>query len=159
MEIVLELSAPARYTAKLNTSSAKGKNRAEQASLHVALENASVEKDIRKGVNIRGSLFKGMSVSDSKGGETVLQFNFQDARRFDAVQKPTPAALSCGWLAAARSCPLSATQKPDSPMRNPQRKTRQQWPMLAAPSLQPALAAPGARYGPPARPDGTHGIY
>ncbi|MBD8895709.1 N-acetylmuramoyl-L-alanine amidase [Desulfovibrio desulfuricans] len=93
VEIVLELSAPARYTAKLNTSSAKGKNRAEQASLHVALENASVEKDIRKGVNIRGSLFKGMSVSDSKGGETVLQFNFQDARRFDARTETNPCRI------------------------------------------------------------------
>ncbi|QTO40990.1 N-acetylmuramoyl-L-alanine amidase [Desulfovibrio desulfuricans] len=93
VEIVLELSAPARYTAKLNTSSAKGKNRADQASLHVALENASVEKDIRKGVNIRGSLFKGMSVSDSKGGETVLQFNFQDARRFDARTETNPCRI------------------------------------------------------------------
>ncbi|WP_411331136.1 N-acetylmuramoyl-L-alanine amidase [Desulfovibrio desulfuricans] len=93
VEIVLELSAPARYTAKLNTSNAKGKNRAEQASLHVALENASVEKDIRKGVNIRGSLFKGMSVSDSKGGETVLQFNFQDARRFDARTETNPCRI------------------------------------------------------------------
>ena len=93
VEIVLELSAPARYTAKLNTGSAKGKNRSGQASLQIALENASVENDIRKGVNIRGSLFKGMSVSDSKGGETLLQFNFQDARRFDARTETNPCRI------------------------------------------------------------------
>lgn len=93
VEIVLELSAPARYSAKLNTGSAKGKNRSGQASLQIALENASVENDIRKGVNIRGSLFKGMSVSDSKGGETLLQFNFQDARRFDARTETNPCRI------------------------------------------------------------------
>ncbi len=93
VEIVLELSGPARYTAKLNNANARGKKGAGQASLHVALENTAVEKDVRKGVNIRGSLFKGMSVSDGKGGETVLQFDFQDARRFDARTETNPCRI------------------------------------------------------------------
>lgn len=93
VEIVLELSAPARYTAKLNGSDSNGKNRIGQASLQVALENATVEKDVRKGVNIRGSLFKGMSVSNGKSGEAVLNFNFQDARRFDTRVESNPCRI------------------------------------------------------------------
>ena len=93
VEIVLELSAPARYTAKLNGSESTAKNRIGQASLQLALENATVEKDVRKGVNIRGSLFKGMSVSNGKSGETVLNFNFQDARRFDTRTESNPCRI------------------------------------------------------------------
>lgn len=93
VEIVLELSAPARYTARLNGSDSKAKNRIGQASLQLALENATVEKDVRKGVNIRGSLFKGMSVSSGKSGETVLNFNFQDARRFDTRVESNPCRI------------------------------------------------------------------
>ena len=93
VEIVLELSAPARFTAKLNGSDGNTKNRIGQASLQLALENATVEKDVRKGVNIRGSLFKGMSVSNGKGGETLLNFNFQDARRFDTRTESNPCRI------------------------------------------------------------------
>lgn len=93
VEIVLELSAPARFTAKLNGSEGKGKGGTSQASLQLALENATVEKDVRKGVNIRGSLFKGMSVSSGKSGETLLNFNFQDARRFDTRTESNPCRI------------------------------------------------------------------
>jgi|GEM_PF-236683 N-acetylmuramoyl-L-alanine amidase len=93
VEIVLELSAPARFTAKLNNAATNGKARTGQTSLQVALENAAVEKTVRKGVSIRGSLFKGMSVSDGKAGEAVLQFNFQDARRFDARTESNPCRI------------------------------------------------------------------
>ena len=93
VEIVLELSAPARYTAKLENSQARGKKRGGLASLSLALENAQIEKDIRKGVTIRGSLFKGMTVSDSKDGAAVLQFNFMDARRFDAHTETNPCRI------------------------------------------------------------------
>lgn len=93
VEIVLELSAPAKFTAKLNGSGGKGKKGAGHASLQLALENASVEKDVRKGVNIRGSLFKGMSVSSSKSGETLLNFDFQDARRFDTRTESNPCRI------------------------------------------------------------------
>ena len=93
VEIVLELSAPARFTAKLNGSAGNAKNRIGQASLLLALENATVEKDVRKGVNIRGSLFKGMSVSNGKSGETLINFNFQDARRFDTRTESNPCRI------------------------------------------------------------------
>ena len=93
VEIVLELSAPAKFTAKLNGSEGKGKIRAGQASLQLALENATVEKDVRKGVNIRGSLFMGMSVSSGKSGETLLNFDFQDARRFDTRTESNPCRI------------------------------------------------------------------
>ena len=93
VEIVLELSAPAKFSAKLNGSDSKGKNRSGQASLQLALENATVEKDVRKGVNIRGSLFKGMSVSSGKNGETLINFNFQDARRFDTRTETNPCRI------------------------------------------------------------------
>ncbi len=90
VEIVLELSAPAKFSAKLNGSVGKGKKGTKQASLQLALEDATVEKDVRKGVNIRGSLFKGMSVSSGKSGETLLNFEFQDARRFDTRTESNP---------------------------------------------------------------------
>ena len=93
VEIVLELSAPARFTAKLNGTDGKGKNRIGQASLQLALENATVEKDVRKGVDIHGSLFKGMSVSSGKSGEAVLNFNFHDARRFDTRTESNPCRI------------------------------------------------------------------
>ena len=93
VEIVLELSAPARFTARLNGSSGSTKNRIGQSSLQLSLENATVEKDVRKGVNIRGSLFKGMSVSNGKSGETLLNFNFQDARRFDTRTESDPCRI------------------------------------------------------------------
>ncbi len=93
VEIVLELSAPAKFSAKLNGSDRKEKNKSGQASLQLALENATVEKDVRKGVNIRGSLFQGMSVSNGKGGETLINFNFQDARRFDTRTESNPCRI------------------------------------------------------------------
>ena len=93
VEIVLELSAPAKFSAKLNGSDSKGKNKSGPASLQLALENATVEKDVRKGVNIRGSLFKGMSVSSGKNGETLINFNFQDARRFDTRTETNPCRI------------------------------------------------------------------
>lgn len=109
VEIVLELSAPARYTAKLENSQARGKKRGGQASLSLALENARIEKDIRKGVTIRGSLFKGMTVSDGKDGAAVLQFNFMDARRFDAHTETNPCRIIL--RVAGGSTPLPPASK------------------------------------------------
>lgn len=111
VEIVLELSAPARYTAKLDNSHAKGKNKGGQASLSLALENAQIEKDIRKGVTIRGSLFKGMTVSDGKDGAAVLQFNFMDARRFDARTETDPCRIVLRVAGGSTPLPPASTGK------------------------------------------------
>lgn len=93
VEIVLELSAPARYTANLENADDRGKKRHGQALLRVALENADVVTAVRKGVNIRGSLFKSMKVTTAASGGAVLQFNFQAARRFDARTETNPCRI------------------------------------------------------------------
>jgi len=93
VEIVLELSAPARYTASLKNAGDNGKKRHGQASLRVALENADVVNAVRKGISIRGSLFKSMKVNAQDSGATVLEFNFQAARRFDARTETNPCRI------------------------------------------------------------------
>ena len=111
VEIILELSAPAKFSAKLNGSDSKGKNRSGQASLQLALENATVEKEVKKGVNIRGSLFQSMSVSSGKGGETLINFNFQDARRFDTRTESNPCRIILRVASGATQLPPISNSK------------------------------------------------
>lgn len=88
VEIVLELSSPARYNAKL----VEGKKGAP-SSLYIELENASVVKDVRQGVTIKGSLLQSVRVRDRKGGGAVMQFSFRDVRRFDTQMESNPCRI------------------------------------------------------------------
>ncbi len=93
VEIVLEMSAPARYVARLETPPRRAGNRKEPAVLRLSLENAAVADEIRKGLDVRGSLFKRLDVAEGKSGKAELQFSFQDARRFDARSATEPCRI------------------------------------------------------------------
>ena len=141
VEIVLELSAPAKFSAKLNGSDSKGKNRSGQASLQLALENATVEKDVKKGVNIRGSLFQGMSVSSGKSGETLINFNFQDARRFDTRTESNPCRIILRVASGTTQLPPISNSKAGFAQGQPDAQTpaeAQSQPNLQA---QPSVAS------------------
>mgnify|MGYP004477159231 FL=1 len=77
VEIVLELSGPATYGARL----VKGKKNAPDRIL-IEIDGASVVKDVRRGVTVRGSLLQAVRVRDSGKGPS-LQFEFRDVRRYD----------------------------------------------------------------------------
>lgn len=78
VEIILEMSAPVKYSAKL-TEAANGL----PARLSVDLENATVINDVRKGVTVQGSLLQAVRVRDLKKGGATIQFDFRDVRKFD----------------------------------------------------------------------------
>ena len=77
VEIVLELSGPTTYGARL----VKGKKNAPDKVL-LEIDDASVVKDVRRGVTVRGSLLQAVRVRDGKKGPS-LQFEFRDVRRYD----------------------------------------------------------------------------
>lgn len=77
VEIVLELSGPTTYGARL----VKGKKNAPDKVL-LEIDDASVVKDVRRGVTVRGSLLQAVRVRDGKKGPN-LQFEFRDVRRYD----------------------------------------------------------------------------
>lgn len=104
VEIVLEMSAPASYSTRLVKKSNKG-----AASLFLELDNASVVKDIRKGVSVNGSLLQAVRVRESKKGSATLQFDFRDVRRFDARSEDDPCRIILS--VAAGNAPLPAKNK------------------------------------------------
>lgn len=77
VEIVLELSGPTTYGARL----VKGKKNAPDKVL-LEIDDASVVRDVRRGVTVRGSLLQAVRVRDGKRGPS-LQFEFRDVRRYD----------------------------------------------------------------------------
>lgn len=88
VEIVLDLSAPARYRARLE----EGKKGAA-SSLYLEFDDASVVKDVRRGVTVNGSLLQSIRVRDRKGGGSVMQFSFRDVRRFDTQAESNPCRI------------------------------------------------------------------
>lgn len=104
VEITLEMSAPAKFSARLQEAG-KGKN----ASLFVDLDNVDIIGDVRKGVTVQGSLLKAVRVSEIKGGGATLRFDFRDARRFDARSEADPHRIIIS--VAAGSSPLPKTDK------------------------------------------------
>ncbi|MFT4302918.1 MAG: N-acetylmuramoyl-L-alanine amidase [Desulfovibrio sp.] len=103
VEIVLDLSAPARYRAKLE----EGKKGAA-SSLYLEFEDASVVKDVSQGVTVKGSLLQSVRVRDRKGGGAVMQFSFRDVRRFDTQLESDPCRIIL--RVAAGSTPLPPRQ-------------------------------------------------
>lgn len=105
VEIVLEMSAPAKYAARLE----KGKG---SPKLIVDLDNAAVVNDVRKGVNVNGSLLKAVRVQDRKGGASV-HLDFRDVRNYKVRSENDPCRIIVN--VAAGKAPLP--DKPSSSMQ------------------------------------------
>jgi len=103
VEIVLDLSSPARYRARLE----EGKKGAG-SSLYLEFDDASVVKDVRQGVTVKGSLLQSVRVRDRKGGGAVMQFSFRDVRRFDTQAESNPCRIVLH--VAAGNAPLPTRQ-------------------------------------------------
>ena len=64
---------------------ARGSSRARKNApdkVLLEIDDASVVKDVRRGVTVRGSLLQAVRVRDGKKGPN-LQFEFRDVRRYD----------------------------------------------------------------------------
>lgn len=127
VEIVLELSAPAKFTARLDTPKGRGSRSGGQSDLQISLENASVVDDVRRGLNIRGSLLKALNVSENKSGTALLRFSFHDARRFDSRVENNPCRIILRVAAGATLLPPLAPGKAgfaeNQPAKTPQQVT------------------------------------
>lgn len=84
VEIVLEMSAPAKYAARLEKGTTP--------KLIVDLDNAAVVNDVRKGVTVNGSLLKAVRVMDRKGGASV-QLDFRDVRNYKVRSETDPCRI------------------------------------------------------------------
>ncbi len=103
VEIVLEMSGPARYSTRL-VKAQKG----APARLYLDLENAAVVNDVRKGVTVRGSLLQAVRVRDRKEGGASLQFDFREVRRFDARTEDDPCRIILSVAAGKTPLPRKA---------------------------------------------------
>lgn len=106
VEIVLELSKPAVYAARLEKTP-KG----SPARVVVDLENTRVVNDVRNGVNINGSLLKAVRVQDRKEGAR-LQFDFREVKRFDVRSEKGPCRIILN--VAAGKAPAAPAKKPSA---------------------------------------------
>lgn len=104
VEITLEMSSPAKFTTRLQDA-ANGK----PASLFVDLDNVNVTGDVRKGVNVQGSLLKAVRINNLKAGGATLRFDFRDVRRFDARSEDNPCRIVIS--VAAGKAPLPKQDK------------------------------------------------
>ncbi|MBQ3060782.1 MAG: N-acetylmuramoyl-L-alanine amidase [Desulfovibrio sp.] len=100
VEIVLEMSAPARYTTRL----VKGE-KGESARLYLDLEEGSVVSDVRKGVRIQGSLLQAVQVHDRDNGGASLQFDFRDVERYDVTMEDEPCRIILSVAASKTPLP------------------------------------------------------
>lgn len=100
VEITLEMSAPAKFSTRLQDA-VNGK----PASLFVDLDNVNVTGDVRKGVNVEGSLLKAVRVNNLKAGGATLRFDFRDVRRFDARSEKDPCRIIISVAAGKGSLP------------------------------------------------------
>lgn len=103
VEIVLEMSGPARYATRLVKA-----QQGAPARLYVDLEDAAVVSDVRKGVTVRGSLLQAVRVRDRKEGGASLQFDFRDVRRFDARAEDDPCRIILSVAAGKAPLPRKA---------------------------------------------------
>lgn len=87
VEIVLELSSPAKYAARLEKKADNA-----QARLIVDLENATIVDDVRKGVKVNGSLLRAVRARDGKNGAS-LEFDFRAARAYDIRSEDNPSRI------------------------------------------------------------------
>lgn len=118
VEIILEMSGPAKYATKLQKATPT-----TPARLILDLEDASVVSDVARGVTVNGSLLKAVKVKNDKKGVS-LQFDFRDVRRFDARAETDPCRIILNVAAGKASLPreqkaatLQAAKKTLSPAK------------------------------------------
>ncbi len=100
VEIVLEMSAPAQFSSRLEAS-----RKGAPARLVLDLEDARVVNDVRKGVTVRGSLLQAVRVRDRKQGGATLQFDFREVRRFDTRSEDDPCRIVLSVAAGKATLP------------------------------------------------------
>lgn len=88
VEIVLEMSAPAQFSTRLEEG-----GKGAPARLFLDFADARVVNDVRKGVTVRGSLLQAVRVRDRKQGGATLQFDFREVRRFDTRSEDDPCRI------------------------------------------------------------------
>lgn len=129
VQIVLEMSAPARFSARREESARGG-----PARLVLDLEDARVINDVRKGVTVQGSLLKAVRVRDRKEGGASLQFDFREVRHFETRCEDDPYRIILSVAAGKINLPRKAksrqsfaeVQEQDEPQaRQTPLKTRQ----------------------------------
>ncbi|MDO5484507.1 MAG: N-acetylmuramoyl-L-alanine amidase, partial [Desulfovibrionaceae bacterium] len=91
VEIVLEMSGPVTYEAYQDKKNADGK--AAPARIVVDLQNASVVNDVRKGVDVKGSLLQAVRVRDNSKGGSSLHFDFREVGDFAARVEDNPCRI------------------------------------------------------------------
>lgn len=100
VEIILELTGPTRYSARLENGA---KSRPDRVYLN--LENAVVAEEVRKGVIVRGSLLQSVSVLKHKDGSASLRFDFREVRRFDTRVENDPCRIVLNVAAGKTALP------------------------------------------------------
>lgn len=99
VEIVLEMSAPTKYAARLEKATASTPPR-----LVLDLHNTAIVNDVRKGVSVNGSLLKAVRVTQTSG-KASLQFDFRDVRRFDTRSEEDPCRIILSVAAGKAALP------------------------------------------------------
>lgn len=100
VEIVLEMSAPAKFSTRLEES-----GKGAPARLFLDFADARVVNDVRKGVTVRGSLLQAVRVRDRKQGGATLQFDFREVRRFDTHSEDDPCRIVLSVAAGKAKLP------------------------------------------------------
>lgn len=103
VQIVLELSRPAQYKAKLIKATNK-----QPASIVLDFDDADAVRDVKRGVSIRGSLLQAVRSHDNKKGLT-LQFDFRNVKRYEVKDIADPPAIIIS--VATANAPLPKTDK------------------------------------------------
>ena len=99
--IVLEMSAPTRYSATLRPAAGKALPR-----VVLKLANADVVQDVRRGVRVNGSLLKAVSVEEH-GADASLNFDFREVRRFAAHALENPPRIVLNVVAGKSQLPAA----------------------------------------------------
>lgn len=118
VRIVMEMSSPARYSARLEKAAGGSTPR-----VVLDFENADVVSDVRKGVTVNGSLLKAVRVRDHKNGGASLQFDFKDVTRFDAVTDDDPCRIVLSVVAGKAKLPDRGGDRSLSAQKKGKRKS------------------------------------
>lgn len=89
VEIVLEMSAPAQFGARLVREGKSDK----KGSVVLELENVRILEELRHGARIKGSLLTAIRVEQNKADRTRLCFDFRDVRHFETRRENNPCRI------------------------------------------------------------------
>lgn len=118
VEIILELSAPVQYKTTLLPVKP-----GSPSTIAVSLPNASVVKDVQRGVKVSGSLLKAVRVQKVGTGSN-LHFDFRSVRKFNARAENDPCRIILEVEAGKAAAPAKtarggtvAGKEPGAPAR------------------------------------------